>query len=399
MKRQTMMNSIEIICYVLVILLVIQCKSNDQEEGTLSYVDISKKYEEKEISLTDIAEVTYLHLKTDNEDYLYKGNLRYISEKTIIIPDDISGTILFFSKNGNPKSYFNRYGEGPEEYPVKGRDITSLIYDDKQDEVYLSFFNIIIVYSSEGKYKRKIRLPQGTRASIVDFDDRSLFVYNEQNQFNRFLQNTDFLSQSKDSSYFRISKTDGIVLDYVISPINEIDLTDCDGWRVLHDLGRLKRCAAGVILCMSETDTVFLYTIDKSLIPVFYKKPSVNNRYPKIVLSHFMDVGKYQFMIVKTLNNIIDINKYPNNYYVFDKQLGKLFSQKLILSDYLGKDFFISAQNTIFNGEKTYTHFELDIIELKQAHRENKLNGKLKALVASLNEDEDNNVFMLVEFK
>jgi len=42
---------------------------------------------------------------------------------------------------------------------------------------------------------------------------------------------------------------------------------------------------------------------------------------------------------------------------------------------------------------------EFDLIELKQAYRDNKLNGKLKELVATLNEDEDNNVFVLIQFK
>jgi len=44
-------------------------------------------------------------------------------------------------------------------------------------------------------------------------------------------------------------------------------------------------------------------------------------------------------------------------------------------------------------------YFELDLTELKQASRENKLSGKLKELVTSLNEDIDNNVFMFVDFK
>ena len=41
----------------------------------------------------------------------------------------------------------------------------------------------------------------------------------------------------------------------------------------------------------------------------------------------------------------------------------------------------------------------LNWIELKRAYRENKLSGKLNELVADLNEDEDNNVFMFVHFK
>ena len=69
----------------------------------------------------------------------------------------------------------------------------------------------------------------------------------------------------------------------------------------------------------------------------------------------------------------------------------------IMLPDYKGKEFYIDPRLPNYY-EKGY-HFELDLIELKQAYRENKLSGKLKELVATLNEDKDNNVFMLVNFK
>jgi hypothetical protein len=111
-----------------------------------------------------------------------------------------------------------------------------------------------------------------------------------------------------------------------------------------------------------------------------------------------MDVGRYQFMTVETLFNLEDIGKFPYKYYIHDKQTGEIFPQKVVLSDYKGKELFISAKNTLFNGKETLAYFELDLFELKQAYRENKLNDKLKELVATLNEYEDNNVFMLANF-
>jgi len=41
----------------------------------------------------------------------------------------------------------------------------------------------------------------------------------------------------------------------------------------------------------------------------------------------------------------------------------------------------------------------LDIFELKQAEKENKLSGKLKEIVSTLNENEDNNVYVLASLK
>jgi len=39
------------------------------------------------------------------------------------------------------------------------------------------------------------------------------------------------------------------------------------------------------------------------------------------------------------------------------------------------------------------------LVELMQAYKENRLSGKLKELAASLNEENDNNVIMFVNFK
>jgi len=80
-----------------------------------------------------------------------------------------------------------------------------------------------------------------------------------------------------------------------------------------------------------------------------------------------------------------------------NKSTGEIFRPKFLLPDYRGKEFVISP--SVINVYDDGYFFELGLSELKQAFRDNKLSGKLKELVAKLNEDKDNNVFMLVEFK
>ena len=46
-----------------------------------------------------------------------------------------------------------------------------------------------------------------------------------------------------------------------------------------------------------------------------------------------------------------------------------------------------------------YRFFEPDLIELKEAYKENRLSGELKELVETLNEEEDNDVIILINFK
>ena len=114
-----------------------------------------------------------------------------------------------------------------------------------------------------------------------------------------------------------------------------------------------------------------------------------------------MDAGQYQFIkcIVVRQGDVYP-GRFPAKFYIRDKKTGNIFRQKLLLPDFKGKKFIINPGTQVFNGSiyGNGDFFELDLIELKQAYRENMLSGKLKDLVATLNEDEDNNVFMLLDF-
>ena len=136
---------------ILPVIFIAGCSSDKQSKDSLPCIDFRNNYPEKEILLTDIADVTYLYLNSDNDDYLYQGGISCVTQNTIVVYDGASGSILFFSKDGYPKSRFNRIGNGPEDYTRPGR----IIYDEKSDEVFvtLPLRPFIQVYSSTGEYK------------------------------------------------------------------------------------------------------------------------------------------------------------------------------------------------------------------------------------------------------
>ena len=105
-----------ILYLVLIATLSTSCTNGKQSKDSLPCIDVRKNYLEKEIILTDIADITYLYLNSDNDDYLYQGGICHVTKNTIVVYDESSGNILFFSRDGNPKSYFNRKGQGTEEY-------------------------------------------------------------------------------------------------------------------------------------------------------------------------------------------------------------------------------------------------------------------------------------------
>lgn len=397
-----------LICLILIDSVVMSCSSDDQDTDSIPCIDVRKTYPEKEIILTDISDVTYVHLNSENEDYLFKGKIDYVTENTIVVGDYASGSILFFSKDGNPKSHFNRYGAGPQEYSAS---MNTIIYDETSDEVFViptNINHIIQVYSSKGEYKRTLTLPQGSKlGQIVSFDDQTLFVYDFQKAFitglKRIgLKETNLSTQSIGSCFFLISKIDGKVLDYVEVPSQEIDLSVANksGQIMFPVYRRIVRCEEGAYICNPETDTVFFYGKDKLFTPVLCKKPLVSKLDPMEILNNCIDAGRHQFMVVETLYSEIDKGFIlPKKYYMRDKQTGEFFRQKIILPDYKEKEFFISPDNAYFNGKETQAHFSLNLFELKEAYKDNRLGGKLKELVATLNELEDNDVIVFVTFK
>jgi len=225
---------------------------------------------------------------------------------------------------------------------------------------------------------------------LYAFDKQSLLVFAE-NFHNR--NNPDVQFQT---TYYQISKTNGVILDSLNLPNNrKVNLlAECpDGSLFGTIYPRLTKSVEGFYLCNPETDTVYNYTKDKSLIPVFCKIPSVSNLDPMVVLPNVVNVSKYQFFKIVTIK--CDDALEPDRYYFRDKETNKIFRQKIVLPDYKGKEIFIFANNKSDIGYL----FELDLIELKKAYKENRLSGKLKELVDTLNELEDNNVLMLVRFK
>lgn len=379
---------------------VISCSLGKQSNEELPYIDVKKDYPEKEINLTDIADVTYIQLNTESADFIYKGTISYVTQNTIVVADRSTKSVLFFSKDGSPKSRFNHRGPGPEEYA----DAAYVMYDEAADDVYISpdFSNYINVYSSSGEYKRKLTLPQRNIGGHMAFlDEQSILVYDNTNLWQSIVNSHSknkitFTEQAEDSSFYLISKADGAVLEYINLPRNDIDLSFSGSESFGQvNYARIRKSPDGLFLCNPENDTIFLYNKDKSLTPFMHKKPLLNKLNPLIVIDICMDVERFQFMSVYLYSKGGESQE--AKYYMRDKKTNEIFRQKFILPDYAGKDFYINPR--LPNYSENEYHFELDVFELKEAYREGRLSGKLKELVATINEDEDNNIFMFLDFK
>ena len=407
-------NRASCLIIVVVMLFATNCMSDNQSLDGIPTINVRKRYPIKEILITDIAEVLFVHLCTEQNDFLFRGGISYITENTIVVVDKSSGSILFFSKDGSPKSRFNRIGQGPEEYVNTLSKL--IVFDEARDEVFIhsphSFFstsgNSIMVFSSSGEFKRRIMLPGGAVFPMINFCDQSLFVYDMLIQRNKAVEGQDFVPPPIDSSIFRISKKDGAVLEHVAFPSNSVNLTDLgDGQKILNGFHRIMNSTNGLIISNPEADTIFLLCKNRVITPIFAKAPSIHDVQPFTVWSSFVDTKRFQFLSVHTLIGFDEILRIPsaerysrlNRHFVYDKYTSKIFHPRLLLPDFSGKEIVINASRTFLIGKGKVAHFELDLIEMKQAYRDNKLSGRLKELVSTLDEYEDNNVFMLVYFR
>jgi len=398
------MKTIPVSYFIAIIICAIVCPSACRSpKGDLPYIDANKNYPQKEIYLSDIAHISYLHLNTDNEDYLYSGTIRCVTENTLVIATPItsSGDILFFSKEGTPKSRFNRQGNGPGEY----RRIRHIFYDESVDDVFVvnDVDPCIRVYSSSGATKRDLPLPDGVRINndIVSFDDQSLLFYDAGNEFKRAMAQ-DFSTEIDVAPFYLISKKDGEVLDYFELPVTPIFLgIYIDGNRIpTISRIRLIKNKDGALLCIPENDTVFLYTQNRTITPVLHKIPLASTTNPITYLNNCIDVSQFQFTEIYTVQPGDPYpGIFPVNYYMRNKKTGEICRPKLLLPEYTGMECIISpskmGRRNLFENEY---YFELDLTELKQAYTDNKLSGKLKQLVATL-KDDDNDVIVIVDFK
>lgn len=367
-------------CFVCVLYWIfIGCSCTDKgKKNHVIRIDVSKDYPEKEILLSEIADVRYVCMN-EGDEYIYGGSPLYVSDNTFVFYS--KGSFLFFTKEGEPKSKFNHQGNGPGEYSY----FSKVLYDEINDEFYVLAEKKLMVYSSSGTHKRTLTLPlpdDRRVMSIALYDETSLVLYDSDN----FLQ----ISKADGSELERINIFSGEKIQLYLIKQNERGISV-----IANVQNTIVNYRDGLLLSDFSTDTVFYYNKEKELIPMLLKEPGIHTLEPVIYTNAFVEAGEYWFyrkIIVKEENG-----KLPSVYLMQNKEDGSTYEQKIMMDEFKGKQVRIAPE--ILTSSSYCGVIELDLTELEEAYNRNLLSGKLKELVKKVDKENGNTIYALLMFK
>jgi hypothetical protein len=403
----------KVIIILLAVASIISC-TTERTESNLLTIDVTRDYPSKEMKLSEVAEVSYLQLNADDPDYLFRARIYTITQKYVIIGDADWNVLFFDRKDGRPVAKYNRRGNGPGEYLMIYRSA----YDDVNNELYITEFSDsnIRVFASDGTYKRTLKLPKGTDvSSFYVFNDSSLLLYDEsrqQEESRRRAMGGEYIDNLYDEDRFRlpfvlINKNDGSLISYITVPeTHDIDLagtmrpgSDRPPIRIMaSNRTRLIPYNDGFIVANPEADTVFSYTRAGKLTPEMVQTPPVLTLSPKRFISSYVETGGHRFLNIYTTTNLDTFSlNMPYVNVAVNMETGEIYMPIIEMDDYQGKKIELSP-NITFGVTASHLGFvNLNLEELKQANSENKLSGRLKEIVESSAED-DNDVLCLIHF-
>jgi len=355
------------------------------------HINLDQDFPNKRIRLQDIADVKYIKLQSSNDVLLDNTASFHISDSCIIACNSVHD-FLVFDTAGNIKTHFNHTGGGGEEYSSY---VFGWIYDDRKNELFvLDRWKKILVYSNSGKFKRKLVFQPNYKVDVIfNYDENTLLAHRQ----NNLEKKQDRTRDGYD--YVFLSKHDGTIVSTVnIRQPNSMPLIKKE-IVVFIPSKCIVKDGQDYIITDHALDTVYQILNNKQLIPFLIREPSVFKTSPSIFLDVFMKTDRYVFFLKTIFDNdsakprgLIDIKDL-----VLDMKTNEVTSLKFYNADFPKRN--LENQSLVPNeigknmGARTFEAFELI-----EAYKKGELNGPLKEIASTLNED-DNPVLMILRFK
>ena len=368
-------------------------ESSEAQNANFWELDVAKDYPEKTINLEDIAEVRYVPLETTDQSLIQGIHKMATSDDKIVICDLVQNTIFIFDKDGNFINSINKEGPGPQEYS----SIQNFAVDFQKEEIYICDYPLkyrILTYSFDGGFIRESKLDQKIWPSILyNYDENHLIAYDNYNMESE---------NANKQPYSLINKGNGQVspLPLIIENRKSNRVMTSDGDKFMSfsiDIDPMIKTDDGVVISDFALDTIYKYT-DHKLIPIGVRK----NLGQKDLSAFCAYSSNYALL------NIVKMD-------VDEKNIGdapRKMDSELFLLDWKSSSISavtIKMSDMIRRNEIRWDSYSKDLHESGVAHsfrasvlikrlKEQKLNGKLKEIASTLNED-DNPVLMMAKFK
>lgn len=374
----------------ILLLFLVGCSGNQQQNKDFITVDVIKSYPEKELTLQDFMDVEYVPLETTDQ-FLTKGMVMDVGKDILVVSNAREGDIMLFDRRtGQGVKKINHRGQGAEEYLL----LVNLILDEENGEMFANDgpSSKIQVYDLNGNFKRSIRYRKGAFVSnIYNYDKEHLLC-----QDTYAPDNTSSMN-----SFFLLSKQDGTMKDIEIPFEKKIStvIVQRVGDQVYGNAPRnsfIVPFRQNWILTEPSADTVYMHQPDKSLRPFMVRTPSVHTMAPEVFLFPGVLTDRYYFMqTVKKEYDFATEKGLPTTDLVYDTEEQGIYQYTVYNQDFSERT--VDMASRCMDGKVAF-YVRLEAHELVEAYEKGLLKSKLKEIASKINE-ESNPVIMLVKHK
>ena len=387
------MNKTNIFLLACCLICSYACTSQPQSTTGIPVVDFEKKYPQKDLLVSENADVEYVRLETTDEVLLdgLAGLYLSVTDRYIVTNNSKEGRIFVFNRQGKHLYNFMRKGNSGEEFMYAKK----VRVDDKAEEIFvLDARNKVLVYTLDGKFKRVLDLPKDMRADdLWNYDDKWLLSYDNYNLDREGLT-------CAEQPFFLISKKDGQVKRIGVNAKDRIGpriYFEKNGQRGVMAVSMNYICKNGDEFVLSElgNDTVFMLKNDE-ISPLLVRTPGSKDKDVRSMMSAPLKLGDY-----------IEVVEAPKE---LKMESGKIETKSVYLNLKTGECFDLNLKDDVSFVEPSAVRSS-EYVEAPKNHilsmpntdrlfrwkEEGKLKGKLAEMVDEMKED-DNPILIIYKF-
>ena len=364
------------------------CGNKEQSTNDIITVDVSANYPQKELILQDFMDVEYIPLETTDE-FITQGSVKAIGKNIIIVTNWINdGDIFIFDRSGKGIRKINHFGQSGEEYT----QTNEIVLDEDNKEIFVMDYPArkIMVYDLHGEFKRTFKFADtGYYSNTFNYDSDNLITHKGYSPE----------MESEESAHIIISKQDGSTTQTVEIPYQELvsPVLLIGEATIMPAFYLTTPYNDGWALTRTSTDTIYNYLSDGTISPIIKRTPSIHSMDPQVFLFPTVITPQYYFM--QTLKKEFDLEKmrgFATTDLMYDKQENALYRYSVYNNDFTNKKHVPLSKPAL--NSKIAGHQLLEAHNLVEAYENDELKGKLKAIAAELDE-EDNLVIMVIKHK